>query len=64
VEYGSADIAHFISGFVTSTGVATVSCAGTENSANAPTTGLKWKPQTNIKMKIIATSTYSKTTLR
>jgi hypothetical protein len=63
VEYGSTDIAYFISGFSTSTGVVTVSCAGTENSGIAPTTGIAWKPQTIIKLRIIATSTYSKTTL-
>ena len=63
MEYGAANIV-FISSFVTSTGVATVSVAGTENSGIAPTTGLAWKPQTIIKLKIVATSTYSKTTLR
>jgi hypothetical protein len=49
----------FVTGFVTSTGVATVNYAGTGSSTEL--TGLTWKPKTVLQMKIVATSTHSKT---
>lgn len=50
----------FISAFSTASGSASVSYSG--SGTDAILTGQTWKPKTVLKMKIVATSTYSKTT--
>jgi hypothetical protein len=49
----------FISAFDTATGIASVSYAGSGTSTLL--TGATWKPKTVLQMKIVATSTHSKT---
>lgn len=50
----------FIASFSTSTGVATVNYSPAVGATSADLTGLVWKPKTVLQMKIVATSTNSK----